>query len=726
MSSKNERELLTKYMKEDLGKWKADLDEEDCVEISEDIKDELLALNVLKKKKLPMPLHNTIISTESDGVTPLSYFSQDEWVFSYTGILIALIFVKKIKSFNLLDPLAEPLRCFHKYILYFFVPGKNPYVTITSPRTAVSINYKFQFLLEFIYKNGYLLGANGIYKTLETLSVEVVQREIISRIEADEGVQRVVYLAESISRWAFVSQIAELPPEFRAPFTVSQFWANGLSEKVACYAAKYEEIWKAIEFEDLQRLLKKGIIYLEKYSRDIILIKKSLHEVNKIAENVGYSNPSNIIIGTNQVHTRKTAVKLLSHKFFEEEKDGNLKPWFNVSTRRYKGKNFDIIMREPLNLEIERLLGASIFMLLLWTAMRIGELLLLKSTALIIDGRPLDVTKDAINQVGAGTRFQIIRTVPKTSKNYYGDSHPRPITRLGALAFAVIHELLRQNRETLSNEYLFPIGGLSGRAHQRKRVKISSHLSDGAVRSYLRAFCSVAEVESIFPHQCRKTLPTLMINHDPLCLELIRDILCHKSIAMTMVYIMSLPGVSEDAMRIIFESECEAMIELFADIAEGKVAGPKGNEILDMVFAGEVSPTSAKSFLDAYIESNLAVFKSPAAWCLRYPSKVSWNAPCLPPQETRTNDVILWPNPDRCIPWRCKYPLHTSRDLSRAKGNLSWAKKSESGARSSASKESYGVEAAYWERVVQQLEVGRQDIVELRIVENFLAQRGAA
>ena len=193
------------------------------------------------------------------------------------------------------------------------------------------------------------------------------------------------------------------------------------------------------------------------------------------------------------------------------------------------------ILKQPIIDELFNLIGASIFLLLIWTAMRCNELRNLKINSLRVDGKPLDIAKDTIKQIQEGCRFELQRTVYKTTDEPEGEEHELPLTKIGALAFATLVELFRGTRERQKTEYLLPAGGFdihSGGSIGDYGTDIP--INNKTIQKWLSNFCEFVGVEHHHPHQCRKTLATLIINHDPNSLELIRRILCHDNIKMTL------------------------------------------------------------------------------------------------------------------------------------------------------------------------------------------------
>jgi len=729
------RQLLIENTAESVAKLRlAEIDEQ-----ADEFEEELLELSqsispmTVKRRRLRLPENDDVISWDLDAKTPLSRFRDQEWFFRHPGEMLPIRFGMNHQDIgvDLSDPNAAPLRRFQKYMIFYAVPGKNIYSKITKPSSTVRMHNEFLHFMAYLFQNGYLLGSDGNFKTLETLDVKALRAEIRARMKRDEvGPSALIGFCRSIGKWIILSKGADLPKEFLAPFTEKDFWGGGLSKEIARYKAEKSHSWEAIDFDNLQPMLKAASRYIQLYAHDLLYLERKYFEAHRIKVN-NQRKKTTASIEITYGPTTEIAKELLNYNFAICPETH--KPWFELSSNsnRNKKRNRYSIAKKPILEQWQNLIGAAIFMLFLWTAMRVNELQMLEADALLIDGEPMDLNRDVTEQVDKGQRFDLRRTVFKTEENLLGEDHILPLPKIGAQAFSILFELFRISRESLNNNHLLPAGGLylHGTSFLGPWQTSSDPISKSFIGIYFYNFCYLADVERQHPHKCRKTLATLMINYDPSSLELIRDILCHKSVAMTVVYLMSLPGVAEDILNHIVETQKEKVAELLADGAEGKLAGAAGNRTLDAIakhpeaFHGTALATTVKTLLEAFTENaNFDIILTPAAWCLRFPSKVPWTAPCLPPNAIPGE--YIYPDPGKCIPFNCKHAGHSTRHLDRIKGALAWAKKAASESRYSTSKAHYEEQIRYWEDVVNQLENGRPDIVSLNIVEQALAFGG--
>jgi len=569
----------------------------------------------------------------------MSRYGDPEWKFLHEdGTMITLRFGQNHQElgFDLSDPLSESLRTIEKILSFYDVPGKDPSKKPLKP-SSIEDSFKINhYLLSYLHGKGFLRGNDP--KNLELLNVHELRHEIYLRIEQDEGYSRVYRFSKAIAKWARISNKINLPGKFSANFTLKQFWSRGMKKDIAKYVAQKKIRWQAIDFDDLQPMMNTALKYIKDYSRDLIFVERTFEKSFQRRVISGLVN-KHAKIEHNEKLSADLADELINHHF---SKDSGGAPWLNVEiSTNGKSAKYQYILKMPFIEEWKNLLGAAIFMLLIWSAMRINELRNLKMNALRVDGKPLDLKKDAVEQVLDGTRFDLRRTEFKTNKEPGGKDHILPLPKIGALAFATLIELFRGTRLRQQNTFILPAGGfdIHGHGSKGKVGKEGSNRPIGftSIIRWLYNFCDVAGVEHHHTHKCRKTLATLMINHDPNALELIRKLLCHKSVTMTLEYIMSLPGVCEEIRNHVMETMRNKVVDLLTYGAKGQVAGGAGNRLLDAIAAtpkaykGIRLLTTIQMLVKSLDAANFIIQRTPAAWCIRFPTRIPRTAPCLPP-----------------------------------------------------------------------------------------------
>jgi len=482
--------------------------------------------------------------------------------------------------------------------------------------------------------------------------------------------------------------------------------------------------------------------YIETYAPDIFWLERQLEKSYNLRAN------SESLTNTADIHNGSLTVKLFD-TIVERDYRVNSetdKPWFkpelNAQLREPGNPESKIdllhIGIKPIRHELEILAGAAIFILLCFTGMRHGEIVCLLASALRIDGRLLNCQGDLFAQVEEGKEFELSRTVFKLIPSPSGKTHVTPLPKIAAVAFVVLVKLFQKGR-TLSRvrdsrgNYLLPAGGLVPLWREKAQGVAGRRYFMKTIAPYLRTFCSAAGVDAHHPHQCRKTLATLFINEDPESLELIRWLLAHKSIAMTVEYIMSLPGVNSEIAEYHKVHSSEKLIYFVAEALDGYAAGAAGNRAEDALlinpesWKGQMLPYNMKVLIQSYEAANFTLHRTPAAWCIRFPTRVPRFAPCLPPtiQAAIENGEIsdgmtIHPRPEHCVPWLCGDAGHTRDDLENVDRSLRFGRQQASKASNAKERAHYEQQVTYWEDVMHQLQYGREDIGSHKFIESFM------
>ena len=576
-------------------------------------------------------------------------------------------------------------------------------------------------MCQFLKRKGYLYGMDNEYLGLDALSIETLRTELSDSINRGET-QRVKSLAQVISLWINVTTLVDLPSELAAPFSANQMWGGGFKEKVYKYIASKNSPWNVIDFDDLLKMFETAKTHMKNCADDILFFG-SIYDDLILDETLRNSMGEVLPLKQSGV-TKHLTNKVLERKYAIDQATGEA--W--IKPILVDGR----VPRLPLREAIESMRDVCIFLLFIWTGMRLKELTTLNAAALTVDGKPLDQNRGALEQVRRGNHFSLTRMVTKTTKNRKGEEKTLPLPRSAAEAFALLVDLCSKGRQQTGNPFLLPHGDFGfarGVGFDEERAVLP--ISPLMVYLYLRNFCDMAGVKRYHPHRCRKTIATILINHDPKCIELIRDLLCHNDIQMTRKYLMSLPGIAEEARKLYVETQSEALTEILTSAIEGTFAGAAGDRasmaIMDNIeaFKGKRLPKTIAALEETLIRSNFMVVRTPASWCLRFEARVPWNAPCLPAPEKRRTGEIDTPNFDKCDDWQCKYSGYTPSDLNKVKRRRDWASQKASQTSFGASKAYFENQTAHWNRIVDHLENGRPEIVGLHLPETFLAHAGA-
>jgi len=729
MATKDYQELhehLHKLVAKEIKTERDEAEKDDFQDLVEEIEDDL-CMDIIPEGRdrhsVNLPTDDTVVSWNPDG-TPLSLFGHLRWSFWVLDSLRTIEFGRASEELglDLSSALCKPLVKFHKLICYFQLPGVDPYRLINSFRTLNSIASYSLHLCSLIKKNGYLYGNDNEFLGLSTMSVNVLRTELLDSIDRDE-VARVRSLAMTINLWLNMSSLTSLPSEFSAPFTKKQMWDGNLTNKTYRYCVSKTYSFDAIEFDDLLQMFQTSKKYMDNYVDDVLFLGDIFDQIYSVSAEESATGTVPIF---SSGRSENMWTSIINRQYAVDPDTGDA--WIEPSVATGHGKP---IKKGNLLGAVNAMESVCIFLLLIWGAMRRSELVTLKVASLAVDGKPLNQNQSALEQVKLGKDFKLTRVVTKTSKNPKGKEISIPLPRSGAQAFALLVDLYRKGRMETANPYLLPHGnyGYSRGRGYKENLK-TSHVRSHYIYQHFLDFCILAGVKPYHPHRCRKTMPTLLINYDPKCIELIKDLLGHEDIQMTRRYLMSLPGIAEETRKIYVKAQSDSLANILTSAIEGKFAGPAGDRasmaIMDDIdaFKGKRMAGTIASLIETLIGSNFTVVRTPVSWCLRFQGRIPWEAPCLPPLEKRSIGEIPVPNFDKCDDWLCKFPGYTPDQLNGVRQRKAWAEKMGSRPSFSGSKAYYDSMANHWGRIVDQLENGRPDIVNLHLPEAFIAEAG--
>lgn len=267
------RKLISNEMKVD----HTEIEAEELLDVEEETEHELdfTPFDFTETKKgfgVKLPTGDTVVTWNRDG-TPRNYYRDPQWTLCVGSDEETISFGSVHHEFglDLSSELCIPLVYFHKLNTFFYLPGNDPTRNISSCNTTKGAYYQLLHLCSLLKDNSYLFGKGNDFIGLSTLSVDTIRNELIKGIEQDDFT-RVSRLASTITPWINISQLACFPPEYAAPFTAKQVWADGLKEKIVRYLATKKKPYDVIEFDDLVQMFKRAKKFLDNYIDDVLFI----------------------------------------------------------------------------------------------------------------------------------------------------------------------------------------------------------------------------------------------------------------------------------------------------------------------------------------------------------------------------------------------------------------------------------------------------------------------
>lgn len=248
---------------------------------------------------------------------------------------------------------------------------------------------------------------------------------------------------------------------------------------------------------------------------------------------------------------------------------------------------------------------------------------------------------------GSEDDFRIRITVSKTSEGSTGDPIVLPVPEIAYKAFKCLEALTEKAR----------IWGKS------KKIMVSSTSNFGkeilarSINQFLKRWCEDLGIEHIHPHQFRKTIAMFAIYQNPNNISVIRRLFSHKSLAMTLAYIVKMPGMAEEIKLAVIERNKELLSELLEALDKKCIGGKAGNRIKRLV--DESTIFKAKLNDDGWegLEQYIQILLQDGLNILH---RTSFGAICT---NTHSGLVHLGPESCNCNVTDCDWTVFTAKSI---------------------------------------------------------------
>ncbi|MFZ4855890.1 MAG: site-specific integrase [Desulfuromonadaceae bacterium] len=373
----------------------------------------------------------------------------------------------------------------------------------------------------------------------------------------------------------------------------------------------------------------------------------SFNELAAIGKDFGIE----IVSGTSQFHELKKSIS--THPDWRKKRDNYLPALKDlgrasndelIRTAQHFGINLEtfnngelfynvMAMRSVFSSIFNTFIDACFIIICLVTGMRKSELMHLEA------GRTWQ-------DPGTGQYF-LEFTVFKTDEASQGESVTIPIPEIAYKAYNVLERITAKARQHKGCNFLT----VNTMSHFGK------HMGKSCWYSRLKVFWERLGLEgNIHPHMFRKTIAMFAIYQDPRNLLIVKYLFSHKSLAMTLAYIIKIPVLAEEIKLAIVEHNADLLAEVLAAAVNGKIGGTCGVKIKEQFNAGGFAARlhhDGRQAIEDYVHSLIE-----NGMCLlhRCPLKVI----C-----TNTHDSVVSINPEvcNCEVTNCDYAVFTETSL---------------------------------------------------------------
>lgn len=572
-------------------------------------------------------------------VSPISLFGDNVWDFSCfpSASKKSRIYFDYINhhNFNLVNASKHWLLIMKALVLYrlprYSFSGRNR----AYGDALMAHRSKFLQLIKFFQECGLYLGdsPNGTPTlTLNDVSIGTVSEYLLRR---PTPAQRWEFAA-ALQYWQNLSRSGMLPPIYAIS---EQFVADEVASRLRREMDDFAAPFEPIPLDDYAQLVGYAAAMVNDYSEDLLwlartyyptLTGKDVSRAPSIANGLSLAEPDGV-----------EAFMRYQPRLVHGE------PWWDlrVLERSHPRDSGEYLSYARVSSYVQGLFDCCITIIFATTGMRRSEVARLKA----------DCTETDAD--GHWLTFVVF----KTSEASQGDRKKIPIPQVTFNAVAVLRSLCASSREFGRHDYLL---SCINRAHFGKHPH-----STFAERALMRVADACGVEGNIHAHRFRKSLAMYIIYQDSRNIELIRQLFSHKSLRMTLRYILSLPGVNEELKRYLVEKNTEILADVMAAATSGRIGGKGGMRVKDSLadsrtFLSRLQDRG-KETLEQYVDSLLdsgvkLLHRSNLAICIRSPS-VNDTVPCVGKAETASSR--LQANLFACDPFNCNYAVFTEAEV---------------------------------------------------------------
>jgi hypothetical protein len=500
-----------------------------------------------------------------------------------------------------------------------------------------------------LFKEFDLYGGPGDsfeFRTLNEISTETI-KDYCNRIDSLAERWEVAHV---LRFWYDLSDAGLLPTEY---CLIEAIHSKTEISKLRAAMDAIPTTWEPILLDDYVDLVAHAIRTIEVLSPDILWLYKTYFRSITKREDAAHLYPDSVTTGS-----AEGAERFRNYQCVQV----NGEPWWplQIIQRKngatavpYNYGSTEFIDRWVVATLINSLVDACCLQVFATTGMRRTELATLKTKCLRRDKR------------GAWLTFVIW----KTSDSAKGDIKKIPITELTARALEILDELCEGSRTVGKHDYL--ISGIHN-------ANFGMPVYDGNTidRGIKRMADSVGIEYSVHPHRFRKSLAMFLIYQDSASLELINLLFSHKSLKMTLRYILALPGVSDEVKRIVVEQNVDILHEVLTAALKNRIGGIGGSRVKANL---ENAPAfkarlqdQGKETLVTFVESILdqgisLLHRTNMAICLRT-AGIAESAPCDGKYEGAAEKYH--PNVHACDPLNCNFAAFVEADVPALKSEI--------------------------------------------------------
>ncbi len=558
-----------------------------------------------------------------------------------------------------------------KMIAFYSLPQNACLQNVKSFHTSKAILKELQSLGKFLYKHRLFIDIQGNGSFTNTFYLR--KEHFTDFIKNDLKDSSAIYnFAKQVKHWVGLSKSKLIPVDYRLDF---EPFDGDTYSKLAKSAEENKGEYMPISIDTLSELVPYCIDNIEKNFTETLKLYNVLWPIiagGEIAKDQSFDWGKAIY---DLLNLELKILDLQSYKFTDSNQvtmsrdlSNKLRnavknhPDWHKENPAYKSNVWNLKQSEVVNIALElgidleridmaivydvkkikiktmelvtELRNSCVLILFLVTGMRNSEMYLLE-------------VGNCWHVKGSEDDFRIRITVSKTSEGSTGDPVVLPVPEIAYNAFKCIEALTEKAR----------IWGGTDRLMVSSTSNFGKEINARSINQFLERWCENLGIDHIHPHQFRKTIAMFAIHQNPNNISVIKRLFHHKSLAMTLAYIVKMPGMAEEIKLAVIEKNKELLSELLEAIDKKCIGGKAGSRISRLV--DESTIFKAKLNDDGWegLEQYIQILLQDGLNILH---RTSFGAICT---NTHSGLVHLAPESCECNVTDCNWSVFTAKSI---------------------------------------------------------------
>lgn len=574
---------------------------------------------------------------------------------------------------NLTNSECHPLFQLLRSVLFYCLPQNSIIITVRSYNSVIS---KFRGLVKiarFLYGRRIYVDnfGNGSYVNANVLT----EKDILCCIEEQPTISGKFLVASTLRLWQNLSASGYLPEQYRININVI---TDDIVRELEKKRNEDARSFMPISLEALSVVVPYCVNIVEKHSEEILSAYKTLYPIfcdpnHKLQVGISWEKVINYISDNKsglwsiddfylENGSMDNAQKYKLLKLIRSHSDW---PTYRKKHFTVKGKDIGTALNQKI-LNVARELGVDIcsidggkifynlnkmrnFFISVFYTLRDACLIII---CLVTGMRLSELRHIEANKAwcipGTDDDYRLKFTVFKTSQSSQGDTVVIPIPEIAFKAYKVLERLTKNARQFGNTSYLCININIHHLGEQMRPHNFNRCLD--------RFWQDLGIEEDIHPHMFRKTLAMFAIYQDPRNITVIKYLFSHKSLAMTLAYIVKIPGMSDDLKLAILENNVELLAEVLVAAKNEKIGGKCGLRIKEQLKSSKLLARlndDGRETLTQYVDSLLEQG-------LRILHRCPMNVVC-----TNLHDSVVHISPELCDceVTNCDYAIFTESSV---------------------------------------------------------------